>query len=78
MHSEDQLNTNVNHYVKHITIDNEQYYLLIMDEYDELQLYSKDKYNILEILQDIDCINAENSVNTSYFEEYYNMYITTY
>tara|TARA_R110000822_G_scaffold252108_1_gene378808 strand:- start:730 stop:963 length:234 start_codon:yes stop_codon:yes gene_type:complete len=66
----------VSHYIKDIVIDGYPHYLLVMHQFDIIDIYNKDKYCILEVLQDIDGIHEQNNIDTKYYEEYYKRYIT--
>tara|TARA_R110002072_G_scaffold177292_1_gene333199 strand:- start:5817 stop:6071 length:255 start_codon:yes stop_codon:yes gene_type:complete len=68
--TENELNLITNHYIKDIVIDGYPHYLLIMDEYDIIEVYNKDKYCILEVLQDIDGFNKDSDIYTNYYLEY--------
>ena len=74
--TEIELNKITNHYIKDIIIDGYTHYLLIMDQFDITQIYNKDKYSILEVLQDIDSINSDFDIYTTYYEEYKFYYFT--
>mgnify|MGYP003635970178 CR=1 FL=1 len=66
----------VSKYIKDIVIDKQHHYLLVMDEFNILEKYSKEKYCILEVLQDIDQHNKDNNIDTSYYERYCSKYMT--
>ena len=74
--NEEELNLIVNNYIKHIVIDDYPHYLLIMDEYGIVDIYNKDKYCILEVLQDIDSINNNHNIETNLYEQYDKRYYT--
>mgnify|MGYP003635092240 FL=1 len=64
-------------HIEDMVIDGRQYYVLIMDKFNIVETYRKDKYHILEILQDIDMINENRATRTHYYEEYNDKYMIT-
>jgi|TARA_R110000823_G_scaffold37383_10_gene101604 hypothetical protein len=65
------------HYITTTVEDGREYICLRMNEYDFVEYYPTDKYNILEVFQDMDSLNFERQkLVTNFFERYNAKYCT--
>ncbi len=66
----------MNKYISFETVEEIDYIVLTMKEYNKQSYYKASKYFVYELIQDIDGINRENGIKTNFFEIYFPNFYT--